>query len=197
MRLELRPDEVAAVAMKEALASLPGRQGQMPLRFLYGSMLLSETMLVKDIGFPLTGVAEVSIAVDSRGAFQWKYCQDGDGHIAPNGDLYRRGIIPNKTHGIRSAACLPRGVKVYLGFKPVGTHACFGVGTGSVELSANGYCTLYGQDHNSWAIASTDNKLEALHAGKAFEFFRAGAKTIPVSGDDLTLPPINRIQVSF
>ena len=79
-RVELRPNEVAAVVMKEALASLLDRQDQMLARFLYASMLIPETMFVKDVGFPPTGVAEVSVVVDCRPAFQWKYSRDG--HIS-------------------------------------------------------------------------------------------------------------------
>ncbi|CAE7560677.1 SPSB1, partial [Symbiodinium pilosum] len=160
-------------------------------------------MLVKDIGFPPEGVAEVSVIVDSRPAFQWKYCKGGLENISDQGDIYTRDCKASETNGVRSAACLPRGVKVHLGFQLIGTHACFGVGTKSVELSADTYCTLYGQDENSWAIAfgtEIGNSLQAWHSGKIVEFYRAGAREHPVPPSDIVLAPFDRttwFHVSF
>ena len=72
-----------------------------------------------------------------------------------------------------------------------------------MELSTetNDFRNLYGQDDRSWAIAfgsSPGDRLDAWHAGKAFEFRRSGAKTIPVLPKFFDrLPTGSRFQVSF
>lgn len=169
-RAELDPDAVAVVALKKALAAGRDEDDEMLHNFLYDGALISESVLVRDLGFPTTGMAEICVVVDSRPSFQWRHCTLGQGTISEDGAIYHRGGTAGATNGVRAAAPLPRGARCHLTFKSVGSHACFGVGTKMVQLSENKYCFLYGQDEESWAVAfGFDKRLQAYHAEQKYE----------------------------
>eukprot|EP00439_Symbiodinium_sp_Y106_P051442 s2039_g6.t2 len=175
---------VAVVALKEVLAARLDEDDEVLHSFLYDGALIWETALVRDLGFPTDGVAEICVVVDSRASFQWKHCTIGEGFISEDGATYHRGETSSTTNGVRAAAPLPRGARCHLTFKSVGSHACFGVGTKMVQLSERRYSSLYGQDEESWAVVfGMGEQTRAYHAKQEYQI-QTRAAGLPLASHD-------------